>query len=650
MGWSKRGNGRSYDSLNGYGCIIGFLSGKILDYGTRNRKCKLCSNGHPKTDHDCRENFHGSAKAMEPNVGAALVNGSKILKSTGLSVRVVVGDEDSSTIASVRRGTINKIFKLSDKNHLQKSFQSDLYKLKPKYKELARKNTIPHLKKCFNYAISQNKTRSSKLASILKSIPDHFFNHHENCGDWCKRGAFNDTSSQKVVLKDPELYTHLYNLFGKYANNAHKIAFAASSQANESVNNIMAHKAPKSQCYSMSESSDYRYASAVCSKNDGESHLLEVYKILTLSPGKNTELYASRYDKKRRDRAKKAKLLSAKVRRNLLAENREKLRKKNEKTEGLQYESNCGFTNDNNINEVVDANIASICQDNFLITLDNCDIVYFDLETSGFGKSNEILQIAAMYEEHEFSIYINPTKEISSEASLHTGLRNISGQLYLRDKKVETVPLKDALSSFLKFLDLSPKPCVLVAHNSSFDSSFIRAVIQCNMILEFKKIAGFSDSLSLFKKRLATRKGPGQFKLGTLAKDFLKIESTENFHEALYDVKILKQLVLSVLNIEKIYENTKSWTSLLTHTREEEKSKIMLLQLKPLKTVLTPGILKKMAIAKMTYELLTTTFNHLGENGIIDLMSSKLENGKPTVTKNKRIINTLINFLKPKIE
>jgi len=32
MGWSKRGNGRSYDSLNGYATIIGFLSGKILDF------------------------------------------------------------------------------------------------------------------------------------------------------------------------------------------------------------------------------------------------------------------------------------------------------------------------------------------------------------------------------------------------------------------------------------------------------------------------------------------------------------------------------------------------------------------------------------------------------------------------------------------
>ena len=139
MGWSKRGNGRSYDSLNGYGCIIGFLSGKILDFATRNRKCKLCSNGREKIDHDCRENFRGSAKAMEPDVGATLVNGSNILKSVGLNVRVVVGDEDSSTIASIRRGRIDKIFKLSDKNHLQKSFRGDLYQLKSKFKEMTKK-------------------------------------------------------------------------------------------------------------------------------------------------------------------------------------------------------------------------------------------------------------------------------------------------------------------------------------------------------------------------------------------------------------------------------------------------------------------------------------------------------------------------------
>lgn len=76
---------------------------------------------------------------MEPDVGAALVNDSKILRSLGLDVRVVVVDEDSSTIASIRRGTVNKIFKLSDKNYLQKSFKRNLYQLKPKFKEIAKK-------------------------------------------------------------------------------------------------------------------------------------------------------------------------------------------------------------------------------------------------------------------------------------------------------------------------------------------------------------------------------------------------------------------------------------------------------------------------------------------------------------------------------
>ncbi|OXU21289.1 hypothetical protein TSAR_007574 [Trichomalopsis sarcophagae] len=53
MGWNKRGNGKSYDSLNGYGTIIGFLTGKILDYTTRNPKCAKCDAGQPKNNHDC---------------------------------------------------------------------------------------------------------------------------------------------------------------------------------------------------------------------------------------------------------------------------------------------------------------------------------------------------------------------------------------------------------------------------------------------------------------------------------------------------------------------------------------------------------------------------------------------------------------------
>jgi len=65
----------------------------------------------------------------------------------------------------------------------------------------------------------------------------------------------------------------LKKLFNKLANNAEKFSTGASSQANESLNSIMSKKAPKAVCYSLSESADFRYASAVVQKNCGEKYV-----------------------------------------------------------------------------------------------------------------------------------------------------------------------------------------------------------------------------------------------------------------------------------------------------------------------------------------------------------------------------------------
>lgn len=252
----------SYDSHNG--SIIGFLSGKILDYHTRNRKCKRCDLGHPKETHDCRLNCHGSAKAMEPDVGAELVNRSQILKDTGLHAKVVVGDEDSSTIASIRRERSDTVFKLADKNHLNKHFTSELYGLQPRFAEMRKKEVIPHLKQCFSYAVAQNKGNSAELSKNLKTIPDHMFGYHENCGEWCRRNAETEDSSQTILLHDKKLHEELDKLFHKYAGNSEKFSVAASSQSNETLNSIMSHKTPKKQCFSLSKSCNYRYAYDFC--------------------------------------------------------------------------------------------------------------------------------------------------------------------------------------------------------------------------------------------------------------------------------------------------------------------------------------------------------------------------------------------------
>ena len=71
MSWSQRSNGYTYDSLNGYCAIIGLQTGMVIDYCTRNRKCRECDDERKsgvKKTHDCRCTFIGSAKSMEADV------------------------------------------------------------------------------------------------------------------------------------------------------------------------------------------------------------------------------------------------------------------------------------------------------------------------------------------------------------------------------------------------------------------------------------------------------------------------------------------------------------------------------------------------------------------------------------------------------
>lgn len=346
MGWSKRGNGRSYDSLNGYAAIIGFLSKKILDFTTRNRKCSKCDAGHSKDGHDCRFNFKGSAKTMEADAGMELIKNSQVLKEVNLNVQVIIGDEDSSTIAAVRNVSDVFIHKLADKNHLVKHFTSELYELGKKFRELNKKGVINHVKKCFTYAIAQNKGQGMQLANILRSTPDHLYGQHENCNEWCHQTE--DSSKQTVKITDEVLYNQLKIVFLKYANNAQKFSMAASSQGNESVNNIIAHKAPKNVCLSKSAACDFRVANAVCAKNDGEHSIINIRKKLNISPGYHSIIYANGADKKRDCRVRRKSSKIKKLRRLQLKINREALRKNKERMEGIQYLPNCGF---NELNE-----------------------------------------------------------------------------------------------------------------------------------------------------------------------------------------------------------------------------------------------------------------------------------------------------------
>lgn len=148
----------------------------------------------------------------------------------------------------------------------------------------------------------------------------------------------------------------------------------------------MAHEAPKNHCYSISESTDYRLASAVCTKNEGETHILKVYEQLYLSPGTHTERFVANIDRTRKLRKIKSKLLSTESRRDLLIQMKEVERKSTEKPKVIKYKSNCGMDTNTETPDFMDPQLLANKFPSISVTSDNCDNVYFDQETSGFTK------------------------------------------------------------------------------------------------------------------------------------------------------------------------------------------------------------------------------------------------------------------------
>lgn len=170
------------------------------------------------------------------------------------------------------------------------------------HKQLNKQKVIPHIKKCFAYAVSQNRGNSVNLAKHLNLIPDHLYDRHENCPSWGK-----PKEKQTVKFTDELLYNELKIFFAKYARNAEKFSISASSQGNESFNNFIAHKAPKNICLSRSKSCDYRVADSVYVKNDGEECIINYKKILNLPKEVYTSQYIHNSDKKRLYRKNKEK-------------------------------------------------------------------------------------------------------------------------------------------------------------------------------------------------------------------------------------------------------------------------------------------------------------------------------------------------------
>ena len=163
--------------------------------------------------------------------------------------------------------------------------------------------------------------------------------------------------------------------------------------------------------------------------------------------------------------------------------------------------------------------------------------VVFDIETTGFHPSkNKIIEIGAVKVINgeitdRFSEFINPRVPIPFTIERLTGIN---------DAMVCDAPgVEEILPKFLSFCE----GCVLVAHNASFDTSFIRYNAE-QLGIEFPPT--YVDTVGLARFLLPHL---GRFKLDTVAKE-LHV-SLENHHRAVDDAGATAEIFVKFIEMLK---------------------------------------------------------------------------------------------------
>ncbi|XP_067292755.1 three prime repair exonuclease 4 [Pseudorasbora parva] len=167
--------------------------------------------------------------------------------------------------------------------------------------------------------------------------------------------------------------------------------------------------------------------------------------------------------------------------------------------------------------------------------------VFFDLETTGLDSSCEIVQLAAVSGGHTLNLFMVPRRPMQPSASRVTGFRVRRRRLFLHHRPVLTSSLREALVSFITFLQMLGRP-LLVGHNiRRFDCRVLaRALDEFSLRSDFQKeVGGFVDTLPLARQLLKDR-GLQSFKQENLVKTLLGVSYAA--HNALEDVQALQRL------------------------------------------------------------------------------------------------------------
>ena len=311
-------------------------------------------------------------------------------------------------------------------------------------------------------------------------------------------------------------------------------------------------------------------------------------------------------------------------------------------------------------------------------------LVLFDLETTSFNNDADICQIAALPisdRMKNWTHYILPRKDVKAEATTVNGLSinvNNKGERYMTKNgiEVESIPYEEGIKQFYHYIcergvqAIKENPntkLLLVAHNAfSFDAQvLINAFISIgiNPKALAKKNIGFADSLPLLREMrrdgnsvLTNEKG----KSLSLPNLYIALfGDSYTAHDAFEDVQALyKVLFESELHVttEQILSHSCTVTSFIKrmkfHCETKKRNQTFKGTLAPKQyndkrqhkdREITSEMAHKMAESGLAYEDLKDAYKKEGAQGLERVLKQEREDGKPRVTKHKRVINTVVN-------
>ncbi len=572
----------------------------------------------------------------------------KMCKAKGKPVGILDGDDDTSAITKARREVDCTIEKASDKCHLMKNCGKQLHNIKSSHPELTN-SVMNYFQKNFKYMVSQNEGNVEGIVKGKKAVVEHAFGVHTYCdSSWC--GYLQDPTKFKhkgipggADLKSPDLKRAVEDI---YDIDPEKLAFLGSSQQNENTNSVIGSKAPKRLHYGSSNSIVHRVQAAVLQKNEGYTYVPKLLEKLCMSPGRSTEKRAQKLDHARIKKSIKDATPKAKLRRQILKSQRNKVDFFDEIQEGVTYKSNMMLkpTEQDEYNEippVMEAPTFADCP--ITNNLDNFTPVFFDLETTSLERDADILQIAAVTSDKQFNEYMVPRhKQIKQSASNTHKITYKYGVLKVDKKPVDAVFPEDGLNNFLDFICSVDNP-VLIGHNIKlFDCPVLHNKLDGDLWSRFKpKVIGYVDTLPVFKE---TFPGQPSYSESELVKSLLK--HGYDAHNAMADVIALQELC-QLVGMQTMKKHAFSLDYVTESMAHNKKVKINVDTFSKLvqSKVCSAYMANKMASSGLKYGHLTYQVKENGYDGLEALLKKETHENKPRATNDKRVIKKLFDHI-----